>query len=201
MRLRLGLLRDTASIDRLAAKDAAKDAAAEAAAASKSKPPSTSSKDPPSPKPSSKPRIRPLSESKAIDMGANFISEAFLFLVGGAVIVNESFRSRRREHTRREDVTERLRELEDSERAARRGLVALEEEVLRLRREKEGMGARILPREVWESEDAIERVEKGRGWWAWRPWQTSSDVTDAEKTEKARVGAKDEEGQPLVEKS
>ena len=28
------------------------------------------------------PKIRPLSEAKAIDLGANFVSESFLFVVG-----------------------------------------------------------------------------------------------------------------------
>lgn len=31
---------------------------------------------------SRKPKIRPLSEAKAIDLGANFVSESFLFVVG-----------------------------------------------------------------------------------------------------------------------
>lgn len=57
-------------------------------------------------------RIRPLSEAKAIDTGANFISETFLFLVGGSLILFESWRSRRKENIRREDVAERLEKLE-----------------------------------------------------------------------------------------
>ncbi|KAJ5085234.1 hypothetical protein N7532_010005 [Penicillium argentinense] len=57
-------------------------------------------------------RIRPLSESKAIESGANFISETFLFLVAGGLIVFESWRSRQKESTRREGVEDRLVALE-----------------------------------------------------------------------------------------
>ncbi|OQE26516.1 hypothetical protein PENSTE_c005G10240 [Penicillium steckii] len=57
-------------------------------------------------------RIRPLSESKAIESGANFISETFLFLVAGGLIVFESVRSRNKESTRREGVEDRLSALE-----------------------------------------------------------------------------------------
>lgn len=57
-------------------------------------------------------RIRPLTESKAIESGANFISETFLFLVAGGLIVFESWRSRNKESTRREGVEDRLNSLE-----------------------------------------------------------------------------------------
>jgi len=58
------------------------------------------------------PRIRPLSESKAIETGANFISETFLFLVAAGAVVFESWRSRRKENNRREGIDDRLEELE-----------------------------------------------------------------------------------------
>ncbi|KAF1812223.1 hypothetical protein P152DRAFT_397388 [Eremomyces bilateralis CBS 781.70] len=58
------------------------------------------------------PRIRPLSEAKAIETGANFMSEAFMFLVAGAIIVFESWRSRRKELNRRDMVADRLEALE-----------------------------------------------------------------------------------------
>ena len=58
------------------------------------------------------PRIRPLSESKAIETGANFISETFLFLVAAGVVVFESWRSRRKESSRREGIDDRLEDLE-----------------------------------------------------------------------------------------
>lgn len=57
--------------------------------------------------------IRPLSEAKAIDSGANFISEAFIFGVGLSLLLFENFRSRRKENNRRDTVKERLDKLED----------------------------------------------------------------------------------------
>ncbi|KAI9714219.1 MAG: hypothetical protein M1812_006440 [Candelaria pacifica] len=77
-------------------------------------------------------RIRPLSEAKAIDTGANFISETFLFLVGGSLILFESWRSRRKENIRREDVAERLEKLEALDNARD---VAHEKEIGTLQRE------------------------------------------------------------------
>ncbi|KAK3073019.1 hypothetical protein LTR53_005743 [Teratosphaeriaceae sp. CCFEE 6253] len=61
---------------------------------------------------SSKPKIRPLSEPKAIELGANFFSEAFIFAVAAGLLVWDSWRSRRKESARRDDVAEKLAELE-----------------------------------------------------------------------------------------
>lgn len=181
MRLRLGLLRDTAAIEKQAAREAAEAAAkkhkqsiptvkteaqtladgkaAREAAKDKSKTSEAS-------KPAPKPRIRPLSEAKAIESGATFISEAFLFGVAGSLIIFESWRSRRKETTRREDIADRLGELEESERAARRALVELEREVLVLRA-KHAKGTkkpvnRILPREIWVQEGREEKEDEAQ---------------------------------------
>ncbi|KZF26096.1 hypothetical protein L228DRAFT_279339 [Xylona heveae TC161] len=174
MRLRLGLLRDTAAIERQAAKEAAAAQAkkhkheiptvkteaqtkADETAAAKSK---TKGQTEEKPKPAPAPRIRPLSEAKAIDSGANFISETFLFLVGGGLILFESFRSRRKENTRREDVADKINELQESEKAARRGLLLLEREVMRLRAEQgilvHPRPKRILPEDIRDVEPEIE---------------------------------------------
>jgi len=58
------------------------------------------------------PVIRPLSDTKAIQNGANFLSEAFLFSVAVALIVAENFRGRMQTAHRRDVVDERLTELE-----------------------------------------------------------------------------------------
>ena len=182
MRLRLGLLQDAAAIDKQVARDAAEAAAkknkhtstptvkteaqvkAEERAVAKARKEAESDSKPPS-----KPRIRPLSEAKAVESGANFISEAFLFSVAGGLILFESWRSRRKENNRRDDVADRLNDLEESEKAARRALVELEREVLRIRA-KEGKGVsldrRILPRSVYEVEEREEKEEEetSRGW-------------------------------------
>ena len=127
MRLRLGLLQDHAAIDRQIAREAAEAQAKkqkaeaptvkteaqtkadEAATIMEKEKGSSADKAKVIPP---KPRIRPLSEAKAIDSGANFISEAFLFSVGLSLIIFESWRSRRKESSRREDVAGRIGELE-----------------------------------------------------------------------------------------
>ena len=181
MRLRLGILQETAAIDKQIAKEAAEAAAkkhkhavatvkteaqtaADAKEAAKEK---SKAAEPPRPMP--KPRIRPLSEAKAIETGANFISEGFLFGVAGALIIFEAWRSRRKETNRREDVADRIGDLEESERAARAALVELEKEVLMLRAKHTNdttqSGRRILPRQIWETEaqDKEDEVDT-RGW-------------------------------------
>jgi optic atrophy 3 protein len=181
MRLRLGLLRDTATIEKQAAREAA-DAAAkkhrhsiptvktEAQTLADEKAAKEKARSPEAPKSTSKPRIRPLSEAKAIESGATFISEAFLFGVAGSLIVFESWRSRRKENTRREDVADRLGDLEESEKAARRALVELEREVLALRAKHEKNTnknvKRILPKEVWvqEEKEETEDAAESQGW-------------------------------------
>lgn len=58
--------------------------------------------------------IRPLSEGKAIELGANFFSEAFIFAVAAGLLVWDSWRSRAKESARRDDVAERLDQLEEA---------------------------------------------------------------------------------------
>ncbi|KAJ3854020.1 optic atrophy 3-like protein, partial [Lentinula lateritia] len=59
-----------------------------------------------------KQHIRPLSETKAIDSGANALAEGFLFSVAAGLILGESYRSSRNESKRRDGVDERLGVLE-----------------------------------------------------------------------------------------
>jgi hypothetical protein len=59
-----------------------------------------------------KPRIRPLSEAKAIETGANFLAESFIFAVGISVIVFEQWRQRRKAQNQRDDIREDLEELQ-----------------------------------------------------------------------------------------
>jgi hypothetical protein len=126
MRLRLGLLQDPAAIDRQIAKELA-DAEArrkrvlkEAAVPTVKTEAQAKRDDAIKEKERKKiedelkkpPRIRPLSEAKAIETGANFISETFLFCVAGGIIVFEYFRNKRKDASRRGDVEDRLDELE-----------------------------------------------------------------------------------------
>lgn len=59
-----------------------------------------------------KPKIRPLSDARAIELGANFFSEAFIFAVAVGLLLTESYRSRSKENARRDEVAERLEGLE-----------------------------------------------------------------------------------------
>ena len=130
----------------------------------------------------SKPRIRPLSEAKAIDAGANFGSEGFLFLVGLGLLVNEFWRKERKETTRREDVAERISELEETERTSRRALVDLEKEILRLRAkagEPKPAKGRILPKELWdEQQEEDDEPQRPKGWFSWITWHGSKQVPE-----------------------
>ena len=124
MRLRLGLLQDPAVIERQIARELAEAEAQRVALRPKVptvKTEAQSKADEELAKKKRKqieqhakapPRIRPLSESKAIETGANFISESFLFMVAGGVIIFENWRSRRKESNRRDEVKERLVMLE-----------------------------------------------------------------------------------------
>ncbi|KAH9069333.1 optic atrophy 3 protein-domain-containing protein [Lactarius deliciosus] len=56
--------------------------------------------------------LRPLSETRAIENGANFLAEGFLFAVAAALVVGESWRSSRSETRRRADVGDALEALQ-----------------------------------------------------------------------------------------
>ncbi|KAL8997351.1 MAG: hypothetical protein Q9188_006345 [Gyalolechia gomerana] len=193
MRLRLGLLQDHASIDKQIAREAAEAQAkkqkqefptVKTQAQSKADEATLAAekaKGVEKAKAASKPRIRPLSEAKAIDAGANFTSEAFLLSVGIGLIVFERWWSSRKESTRREDVAERIAELEESEKSGRRALIELEKEILRLR-VKAGEGKdRILPKDLWEPEEredeALKPKAKGLLSWLGRHTRSKSPLT------------------------
>ena len=177
MRLRLGTVRDSTALQRQAAAEAeAKkhiptSPTVKTEAASKAED-SALAKAKTAAEEAAKPRhyrIRPLSESKAIESGANFISESFLFMVAGGLILFESWRSRRKETTRRDGVEERLIELEQSEKTAREALVALEKELLAMRAredEKSSLVHRILPRAVWEQQPESKKPEAPTSLWS-----------------------------------
>ncbi|KAF8499339.1 OPA3-domain-containing protein [Hysterangium stoloniferum] len=55
--------------------------------------------------------VKPLSEAKAIDNGANFIAESFLFAVAASLIMAETWRSSHKESKRREGVADQLEDL------------------------------------------------------------------------------------------
>ncbi|KAH9930853.1 OPA3-domain-containing protein [Fomitopsis serialis] len=57
--------------------------------------------------------VRPLSETRAIENGANALAEGFLFGVAAALIMAETWRSSRNQTKRRDKVDDQLEELEN----------------------------------------------------------------------------------------
>lgn len=100
-------------------------------------------------------KIRPLSEAKAIELGANFFSEAFIFAVAAGLLIFDSWRSRRKESARRDDVAERLEDLET------------EVDRLRTRYEPE-LVALEKKREM--EEERREARQKKNAWWNPAGW-------------------------------
>lgn len=143
MRMRLGLLQDPAAIDRQIAREV-KEAEAKRKA-HKAIVPTVPSKEETEReaqirkkeeeeakkhvKEKNKPKIRPLSEAKAIESGANFISEGFLFAVAVGIILFESWRSNRKEQNRRDMVADRLEALESENKTIKAELEKVEAEL------------------------------------------------------------------------
>ncbi|KAH7086764.1 optic atrophy 3 protein-domain-containing protein [Paraphoma chrysanthemicola] len=131
MRMRLGLLQDPAVIDRQIKKEVqAAEAARQKAATPTVKTEAETIADEAltekereairkKAEERSKPRIRPLSEQKAIEMGANFVAETFIFAVGIGVIVFEQWRQRRKAKNARDDIREDLEEIQNELKAVK----------------------------------------------------------------------------------
>ena len=200
MRLRLGLLQDPEVIEKQIAREAAEaqarrhklEAPTVRTEAEQKAYEQETTEEKKRIKEKTKPRIRPLSEAKAIDTGANFVSESFLFAVGFGLIIFESWRRERKETTRREDVADRIGELEETEKSSRKALVELEKEVLRLRAKTgEGKAAkgRILPKELWEAEQQEEEAERPKGWLSWLPWNGSKQAPEALRSQPTKTAS------------
>lgn len=142
MRLRLGLLQDPAAIERQIQrelKEAEKKRAKELAPTVKTE--AETKADEEAQKKERKdvedhvkaahkpPRIRPLSENKAIETGATFIAETFLFLVAGGLILAESWRRDRKEKKQDADVNDALTVAEKEREEMRAKLELLQAEI------------------------------------------------------------------------
>ncbi|MCJ1331473.1 hypothetical protein MMC10_008164 [Thelotrema lepadinum] len=123
MRLRLGLLQDPAVIEKQIQREAKEAAAKKVKAETPTvkteaqmkveEATETKEKDKEADrlKKAHQPRIRPLSEAKAIETGANFISETFIFGVALGLLLIERWYSRVKENNRRSDVADKLADL------------------------------------------------------------------------------------------
>lgn len=92
---------------------------------------------------------RPLSETKAIENGANALAESFLFGVAALLIVGESYRTSSKASKRRDDVDEKLEGLVSAVERLQQGNAELLGTLERAREEVEGERAR---------REALERV-------------------------------------------
>lgn len=99
-------------------------------------------------------RRRPLSESKAIEMGANFVAESFVFAVAVGVIVFEQWRQRRKARNQRDDIREDVEELREE-------FKSLRDELAELKMQHTDTGATsLLPRFLTGKGDAQKPFEK-----------------------------------------
>ena len=122
---------------------------------------------------SQKVRIRPLSDAKAIELGANFFSETFIFLVAVSLLLAENYRSSRSARNKRDELAERVESLEAQVERLRdeHNLPELEALNERLKKSKESKTSWWNPAGWWrrtepdESEDESQaaRQDDGRG--------------------------------------
>ncbi|KAK7437152.1 hypothetical protein VKT23_018779 [Stygiomarasmius scandens] len=95
--------------------------------------------------------IRPLSETRAVENGANALAEGFLFAVAATLIIGEQWRSSRNQSKRRDDVDDKLEDLDTrmTELNTRLGsLTAMLQEQLEAERQRTTELSRILERVV-----------------------------------------------------
>ncbi|EJD06200.1 OPA3-domain-containing protein [Fomitiporia mediterranea MF3/22] len=70
--------------------------------------------------------IRPLSEARAIDQGADAIAEGFLFSVAALLILGETYRSSRSQAKRRDVIDDKIEDLNNRIEGLSEGVKALE---------------------------------------------------------------------------
>ncbi|KAJ2549417.1 hypothetical protein EV175_004459 [Coemansia sp. RSA 1933] len=83
-----------------------------------------------------KEKIRPLNDARAVDAGANFLGEAFIFGVALSLIFAEQVRSRNQAQRRRDAVDDRLDDVEGSVRE-------FQEDMRRLRQERDQLAVQV----------------------------------------------------------
>lgn len=113
-----------------------------------------------------KAKIRPLSESRAIELGANFFSESFIFLVAVGLLLAENFRSRRSASSRRDELSERLDSVEAEVQILRKQhnlpeLEALNEQLKRAKAERD-QHSWYNPAGWWRRTDSSEAVDSSQ---------------------------------------
>lgn len=132
------------------------------------------------------PRIRPLSEAKAIDSGANFIAETFLFIVAGGLILLEAWRRDRKDKKQDADVNQKLEEAEIEREEMKVQMALLKEEIDALLKKKpfDSAAARTRIEATTHAETLQHKEEKEKAKLA----EQSPEVVDAPKEEAIKSG-------------
>lgn len=213
MRMKLGLLQDQAAIERQIEREAASasskrraaspsgdvptvlteaEAKAQEEAAKKEKK-EISEKVKQEEKKKEARRIRPLTEAKAIDSGATFISESFLFLVAAGLIGFETWRSRRKVGKERKADDERMDRFEEELKGTREELGREKEEKMRLVTKVEEMTAqmRVLKVEAEKSRGGSGNGSTGNG--------AKVETVKEEKPLQKKEDAKDKKSKPAAD--
>ncbi|QDS68322.1 hypothetical protein FKW77_010688 [Venturia effusa] len=130
------------------------------------------------------PRIRPLSEAKAIDSGANFIAETFLFIVAGGLILLEAWRRDRKDKKQDADVNQKLEEAEKEREEMKVQMALLKEEIDALLKKKpfDPAAARTRIEAITHAETQHHREEQEKA----KLVTQSSKIVDAPKVEVAK---------------
>jgi len=193
MRFRLGLLQDTKEIEKQIAKDAA-DARKRPTVKTEAemKRDEARAKEPEKEKSKvTKPKIKPLPEAKAIELGANFVSETFLLAVGIALILFENARRGRQETKKDEGQIREIEELKRTIRLQTQGLIEMEKEILRPRSKDAALVGsihRILPKELREPEEEDNGAgSHARGWLSWVPSLFRTDNQEGSQSKESAI--------------
>ncbi|KAJ2078179.1 hypothetical protein H4R24_004660 [Coemansia sp. RSA 988] len=125
-----------------------------------------------------KEKIRPLNDARAIDAGANFLGETFIFGVAVTLIFAEQIRSRNQERRRRDAVEDRLDNLEEGTTKHNTMLKELQEERRQLREEMDALTTEaaslsLILMQVMGREMDKRGIERGRV-----PPKVGQDVVD-----------------------
>ncbi|KAI9310481.1 optic atrophy 3 protein-domain-containing protein [Dichotomocladium elegans] len=104
--------------------------------------------------------IRPLNDARAVEAGANFLSESFIFTVAASIILAESWRSHTSAKSRRNYVDDALENLEnesamlkESLERTRQAQATAEERIELLQHENDQL--RKILDEVWKKRKVI----------------------------------------------
>ena len=189
MRMRLGLLQDRVTIDKQIAREAAEAQAKKhkhphptvkteaqskldeiAVSREKDKAREAAKEEAKNAK-VTKRKIKPLSEAAAIETGANFVAETFVFSVALGVLFLQDQWSKSKKSSQDEKEAEALAALQADNQTYRTSVLELEKEVLRLRAKDpdfKGPNKRLLPRELWDQQDEviISPEAKKSGWFS-----------------------------------